>query len=92
MEISAFGNIQDWGDSRLKISIFGAIWGHMVPLGPYGAVGAVGAIGAVGPMVRCRCTMGACGPAVIAYSKRSSLRNQPLETQCWISAQFLSSS
>ena len=25
------------------------------------------------------------------YSKRSILRNQPLETQCWILAQFLSS-
>ena len=29
---------------------------------------------------------------VYTYSKRSSLRNQPLETQRWISAQFLSSS
>ena len=26
----------------------------------------------------------------IVYSKSASLRNQPLETQCWIWAQFLS--
>ena len=52
MEIFVFGNIQDWGDSRLTISIFGAIWGHMVPLGPYGAVGAVGAVGPNGSVVQ----------------------------------------
>ena len=46
MEFFVSGNIQGWGDGRLKISIFGAIWchwGHMdygrplvplVPLGP----------------------------------------------------------
>ena len=50
MEFFVFGNIQGWGDGRLKISIFGAIWcrwGHMVPRGAVGAVGAVGSNGSL---------------------------------------------
>ena len=51
MEFFVSGNIQGWGDGRLKISIFGAIWcrwGHMVPLVPLVPLVSLGPVEKVG--------------------------------------------
>ena len=56
MEFFVSGYIQGWGDGRLQISIFGAIWcrwGHMVPLVPLVPLVSLVPLVPLGPTDRC---------------------------------------